>query len=90
MFLDSRVTLLCDKFDKAVEVLLKSSSTETLESLESLSEELRSIMAKTDVECYDTLHEIDSLCYEAERRNDINYSLEVSKIKGLYKEEVGL
>ena len=90
MFLDRRVGELCDKFDKSVKLLLKSTVSETLEILESLSDDLRVVMSKTEVECYDTLHEVDSLCYEAGRRNNMNYSLELEKIKGLYKEETGL
>ena len=47
-------------------------------------------MSKSEVECYDTLHEIDNLCYEAELRNNIDYSHEVKKIRLLYEDEVGL
>ena len=90
MFLDSRVVEVCDKFDTVVAELLNCTISEAHDALESLSDDLRVIMSKTEVECYDTLHEVDSLCYEAEHRNNINYSLELSKIKGLYKEETGL
>ena len=90
MFLDSRVVEVCDKFDTVVTQLLNCTISEAHEILEGLSDDLRCVIAKTETECYDTLHEVDSLCYEAEHRNDINYSLELSKIKGLYKEETGL
>ena len=90
MFLDSRVGLLCDKFDKAVLDLSSCQSFKALEILEALADDLRVVIAKTEVECYDTLNEVDSLCYEAEMRNNMNYALEIQKIKGLYKEEAGL
>jgi hypothetical protein len=90
MFLDSRIALLCDKFDKVVEELSSCPSFKILEILESLAGDLRIVIAKTEVECYDTLNEVDSLCYEAEMRNNINYSVEIEKIKGLYREEAGL
>ena len=90
MVLDSRVGVVCDKFDKAVKDLSECQRFKVLEILESLADDLRGVIARTEVECYDTLNEIDSLCYEAEMRNNINYSVEVGKIKGLYKEEAGL
>jgi len=82
--------LLSKKLDKAQNDLKSCSNGQILEILEDLSSEVRLIMSKQGVECYDTLHEIDDLCYDAEIRNNLNYAFEVKKIVDLYEDEVGL
>lgn len=58
------------------------------ETLEALSDDLRNAMATSSVECYDTLVELDNLCYEAEIRQKFNYSKEVKDLVLLYEQEV--
>jgi hypothetical protein len=90
MSTNNRAVLLRDKLNYAGDELSHCSTGKTLEILEDLSDNVRLIMSKSTVECYDTLHEIDNLCYEAELRNNIDYSHEVRKIISLYEAEVDL
>ena len=57
-------------------------------TLESLSDDLRNAMATSSVECYDTLVELDNLCYEAEIRQKFDYVKEVKSLVMLYEQEV--
>jgi|ETNmetMinimDraft_5_1059913.scaffolds.fasta_scaffold239071_1 hypothetical protein len=90
MSTQNRAISLRDKLNNAGDELSYCSTGKTIEILEDLSDNVRLIMSKSEVECYDTLHEIDNLCYEAELRNNIDYSHEVKKIAILYEDEVGL
>ena len=77
MSTNDRAILLRDKLNSACDKLSYCGSERTIEILEDLSDDVRLVMSKSEVECYDTLHEIDNLCYEAELRNALNYSHEV-------------
>ena len=56
--------------------------------LEELSDEIRTAISISSIDCYDTLVEIDSLCFEAEVRSNFNYEKELKDLVLLYEQEV--
>lgn len=87
---DSETTTKKALRDKILETSssLKGISLERIHSiLESLSDDLRTAMATSSLECYDTLVELDNLCYEAEIRQTMNYVKEVKDLVLLYEQE---
>tara|TARA_B100000700_G_scaffold331524_1_gene465168 strand:- start:9027 stop:9344 length:318 start_codon:yes stop_codon:yes gene_type:complete len=58
------------------------------EVLEDLSDEIRSAISMSSIDCYDTLVEIDSLCFEAEVRSNFNYEKELKDLAVFYEQEV--
>ena len=62
----------------------------TREVLESLSDDMRSSIARMDIECYDTLLELDYLCDEADLRINLDYSSALRDLVSLYENETSL
>ncbi len=88
---DNETTMKKTLRDKILETSskLNGMSLERIhKTLESLSDDLRNAMATSSVECYDTLVELDNLCYEAEIRQKFDYAREVKSLVMLYEQEV--
>ena len=87
---DSETTMRKELRDKMLDAssTLQGMSLERIHSaLEALSDDLRNAMATSSLECYDTLVELDNLCYEAEVRQRMNYAKEVKDLILLYEQE---
>ena len=88
MNLNNNALALKQKMENAA-AQIEGASAETIRTiLEDLSDEMRTTMSKTSVECYDTLTELDFLCTEAEMRVRLPYDQELKGIIALYESEV--
>ena len=58
------------------------------EVLEELSDDLRTGISMLSIDCYDTLVEVDNLCFEAEVRSNCDYEKELKDLVKLYEQEV--
>ena len=88
MNLDNNALALKQKMESAAAQIDGASAEKIRAILEELSDEMRTTMSKTTVECYDTLTELDLLCTEAEMRVRLPYSRELKGIIELYESEV--
>jgi ribosomal protein L22 len=83
----SDVTTLKKKIQDASHEIRGSSIEKTRRVLEDLSDNMRSSMAKTEIECYDTLLELDYLCDEANLHINLDYSSALKELMHLYENE---
>jgi hypothetical protein len=83
----SDVVTLKKKIEDASNEVKGTSKYGTSTILESLSDDIRRSIAKTSIECYDTLLELDYLCEEAELHIRLDYSSALKELATLYENE---
>ncbi|MDB4337548.1 hypothetical protein OAA09_00860 [bacterium] len=88
MNLTESAQALKSKIEVAIEQIDNVSIEKTHMILEDLSDDMRTAMAQTEMECYDTLAELDFLCEEAEMRSRIKYSNELRSLIVSYEVEL--
>ena len=79
---------LKQKMESAASQITGVSVDKAHEILEELSDEMRRTIAVSEVECYDSLTELDFLCTEASLRVRLRYDQELKGLIALYESEV--